>query len=103
VLLRAIGPSLGARGVNPSSVLADPMVELYQGASVINANDNWGTNANLTAVISTAARIGASPFATDDTTSSALLVTLQPGVYSFLAGGKSGTSGIVLIEVYDAE
>src|SRR5688500_7534442 len=32
-----------------------------------------------------------------------ILVTLDPGVYSFIANGKNGTSGIVLREVYDAD
>ena len=45
--------------------------------------------------------IGATPFASGDTKSSALLMTLQPGVYSFIVRGKSETSGIVLVEVYD--
>ena len=43
------------------------------------------------------------PFAEDDISSSALLLKLPPGVYSFIARDKSNASGIVLVEVYDAD
>jgi hypothetical protein len=103
VLLRAVGPTLITQGIGQADVLADPMIELHQGAPVIDANDNWSDNANASTITTAAARIGATPFATGDTTSSALLVTLQPGVYSFIARGKNAASGIVLVEVYDAD
>jgi sugar lactone lactonase YvrE len=103
VLLRAVGPTLTTQGIGQTDVLLDPVIELHRGSPVINSNDNWGDNANAALILSTAARIGATPFAASDTKSAALLVTLQPGVYSFLANGKAGTSGIVLVEVYDAD
>jgi hypothetical protein len=61
------------------------------------------TNANAQSITTTSARIGASPLDTADTKSSALLLTLDPGVYSFVATGKSASSGVVLVEVYDAD
>jgi hypothetical protein len=103
VLLRAVGPTLTTMGISQADVLTDPTIELHKGAPVLDANDNWVENANAAAITTTATRIGATPFAANDATSSALLVTLQPGVYSFLAYGKSGASGVVLVEVYDAD
>jgi hypothetical protein len=103
VLIRAVGPTLTTQGIGQSEVLADPSIELHSGSAVIATNDDWGTNANASAIVTTGARIGATPFATTDTKSSALLLTLSPGVYSFIASGKGGTSGIVLVEVYDAD
>lgn len=106
VLMRAVGPSLSARGIAQAEVLADPMIELHDanhGNAVIATNDNWGDNANADSIITTGARIGAAPFDASDTKSSALLTTLQPGAYTFVASGKSGTSGVVLVEVYDAD
>jgi outer membrane protein assembly factor BamB len=103
VLIRAIGPTLTKQGIETGEVLMDPTIELHQGAPVLASNDNWGTNANAAEISSTASRIGASPIDNADTTSSALLLNLQPGVYSFIASGKSGSSGIVLVEVYDAD
>jgi hypothetical protein len=103
VLVRAVGPSLTAQGIGQGEVLMDPTIEVHKGAPIIAQNDNWGTNDNAADITTTAARIGASPLAGSDTNSSALLLTLEPGVYSFVASGKGGTSGIVLLEVYDAD
>ena len=41
LLVRAVGPSLGAFGV--PGTLADPKLELYSGSNKIAENDNWGT------------------------------------------------------------
>ena len=70
---------------------------------MIATNDNWVSNDNAQDIVVAAARIGATPFAATDTSSSALLLNLPPGVYSFVVRGKSETSGIVLVEVYDAD
>ena len=103
VLVRAVGPTLTTQGIGQSEVLVDPVIQLYSGPSVIATNDNWGDNANAAAIVATGARIGATPFAQTDTTSSALLIKLLPGVYTFIASGKNSTTGVVLVEVYDAD
>ncbi|MEO6002116.1 MAG: PQQ-binding-like beta-propeller repeat protein [Opitutus sp.] len=103
VLIRAVGPTLVSQGISQAEVLVDPTIELHQGAPIIGSNDNWTTNSNAAQIVSTGARIGAAPFDASDSTSAALLVSLQPGVYSFVASGKSSTSGIVLVEIYDAD
>ncbi|MEO6001967.1 MAG: immunoglobulin domain-containing protein [Opitutus sp.] len=103
VLLRAMGPTLTTQGIGASEVLTDPTIELHQGAPVIAVNDNWGDNSNVAAMNTTGARIGATPFDASDRNSSAMLLKLQPGVYSFIARGKTSPSGIVLVEVYDAD
>jgi hypothetical protein len=93
-------------GIGTADVLQDPTMTLHdarRGNAVIATNDNWADNANAAAIVTTGARIGAMPLASTDTKSSALLVTLQPGVYSFVANGTNATSGIVLVEVYDAD
>ena len=84
-------------------MLADPVIDLYRGAVVIATNDNWSDNANAAAIGATAARVGAFPLATSDVQSSALLLTLPPGAYTLIARGKVDPSGIVLIEIYDAD
>ncbi len=106
VLIRAVGPTLMTQGIGASEVLQDPVIELHdarRGNVVIATNDNWGDNGNAAAIVTTGARIGATPFAGTDTSSAALLVRLPAGVYSFIAQGKAGTTGIVLVEVYDAD
>jgi len=103
VLIRAVGPTLTTEGIGQTEVLTNPVIELHQGSAVIATNDNWGDNANAAQIMTTGARIGATPFANTDTNSAALLLKLQPGVCSFIASGKGSTSGIVLVEVYDAD
>ncbi len=106
LLLRAVGPTLTTQGVASTEVLQDPTIEVHDALHnnvVIATNDNWGDNPNQADIVTAGARIGATPLASGDTTSSALLITLKPGIYSFVAQGKGGSSGIVLLEVYDAD
>ncbi|MDO8539541.1 MAG: Ig-like domain-containing protein [Opitutaceae bacterium] len=107
ILVRVVGPRLGAAPFNVSGFLADPRLELYRGTSQtpIATNDNWGTQAAGTtaAQIQQAAnRVGA--FALNNNSAdAAILVTLQPGPYTVQAKGpNANSSGVVLIEVYDA-
>jgi hypothetical protein len=105
VLLRAVGPTLTAVGVSASSLLKDPVLELSDSSTkaLIATNDNWKTNANATQISSAVTTVGGTPFLSTDTTSSALWLTLPPGTYTFTVSGKSSTSGIVLIELYDLD
>ena len=103
VLVRAVGPTLTTQGIGPAEVLADPTITVYRGSTVLANNDNWGDNANAAEITAAGQQIGAGPLAADDSKSSALLLTLDPGVYSFIVNGKGGASGIVLLEVYDAD
>jgi hypothetical protein len=92
VLLRGIGPSLGAFGVpNP---LADPVMELHGPAGFTTiVNDNWRDTQ--------AALIMATGLAPTNDLESAILVTLAPGNYTAIVKGKNDTSGVGLVEVYD--
>jgi sugar lactone lactonase YvrE len=103
VLMRAVGPTLTTQGIAQNEVLLDPTIELHHGSDPAIENDNWGSNPNQAEIVATGARVGATPIAATDTTSSALLLTLNPGVYTFIAKGRNDTSGIVLVEVYDAD
>jgi hypothetical protein len=106
VLVRAVGPTLVTQGVGADELLPDPTIELHDAAhgnEVIAINDDAGANANAADIVATAARVGATPFAKVDTQSAALLLTLPPGRYSFVTGEKNGGSGVVLVEVYDAD
>jgi len=106
ILMRALGPTLSAFGVQDADLLKDPTIELHDashGNVVIASNDNWQENANASDVIASGARVGATPMADSDTKSAALLMTLPPGAYSFVARGTNDSAGVVLIEVYDAD
>lgn len=104
VLIRAVGPTLTTQGIGEAEVMRDPFIELHgKGNAVIATNDNWTHNANAADLVAAARRIGATALADTDLTSAALLVSLPPGAYSFLGRGQADGSGIVLIEIYDAD
>jgi CubicO group peptidase (beta-lactamase class C family) len=106
LLVRAVGPTLATRGLDAAEVLPDPLVEVHDalhGNVVIARNDDWSSSADRAVITETAARVGAAPLAASDTKSAALLLTVDPGVYTFVVQGQAGASGIVLAEVYDAD
>ncbi|HKP02536.1 MAG TPA: choice-of-anchor Q domain-containing protein [Chthoniobacterales bacterium] len=96
VAIRGIGPSLSNFGL--SDVLADPTLELRgsDGALLVQ-NDNWQDNA------SQAAQLVALHLAPQHPNESGIVTMLQPGAYTALLRGKNQTSGIALVEIYDAD
>jgi cyclophilin family peptidyl-prolyl cis-trans isomerase len=95
VLVRAIGPSLGAFGV--SDPLADPTVTLYDGQGVqIDFNDNWQENPAQ-------AEIEATMLSPNDAKEAAVLQTLTPGGYTAIVQGANAATGTGLVEVYVLE
>ena len=102
VLIRASGPVLAQFGV--TGILEDPAVELVDSANrAVAANDNWTDDpAKATAISNAALRAGAFawPRGSKD---AALLVTLPPGSYTVVVRGVGNTSGVALVEVYDAD
>ncbi|MDB6092444.1 MAG: repeat containing protein [Verrucomicrobia bacterium] len=100
VLIRAVGPTLGNYGV--TGALADPQLDVTQAVAGVNvviaSNDNWGGSTQVSAA---ASAVGAFAFSSATSKDAAVLVTLQPGVYSAKASGVGGISGIALIEVYE--
>ena len=97
VLVRAVGPSLISQGV--ANVLTDPELRIFHGATLIAQNDNWPDNPNPANITAAAARIGAFPLTSNS--EAALLLTLEPGVYTALVTGH-GSTGVALAEIYDA-
>ncbi len=93
VLVRAIGPDLTNRGV--AGALADPALEIVSGGVQIARNDNWKDTQE--------ADIRASGFPPTDDRESAVLLILQPGVYTAIVRGVGNTSGVALLEVYDLD
>jgi hypothetical protein len=97
VLLRAIGPTLGAAPFNVAGALADPRIELFRGTTRIDGNDDW---AGAVALATAFANVGAFPLASTSK-DAALLVTLPPGPYTAQVTGPAGASGVTLVEVYE--
>jgi hypothetical protein len=91
VVLRARGVSLGVAGA-----LADPQLTLVKDGVAIAANDDWASATN-------AEQLVASGFAPGDPKESALLTTLEPGVYTMIVSGVGNTTGVAIAEVYEID
>lgn len=96
VLVRAVGPGLTPFGV--TGVLAQPVLQLQSGSTVVAQNTNWTTSADRDAITAGSSQSGAFALSAGD---SALIATLAPGNYTVLVTGVGGTSGIALVEVYE--
>jgi uncharacterized delta-60 repeat protein len=92
VMVRAIGPSLPL-----ADVLADPTLELHDGAgTLITSNDNWMNAPNKQEIID-------STIAPTNDLESAILMSLDPGLYTAIVRGVNDTTGIGLVEAYDLD
>ncbi|HVF70250.1 MAG TPA: LamG domain-containing protein [Chthoniobacterales bacterium] len=93
VIIRALGPSLGAAGV--AGALEDPTLQLFQGNTLLFENDNWKESQE--------SEIAGTGVAPSDNREAAIVRTLQPGSYTAVLRGKDGTTGVALLESYDLE
>ena len=95
VLIRGVGPTLGALGV--TGVLADPRLEVINQATgaTTAANDNW--TADLTSVFSSVGAFALNPGSAD----AAVVATLPPGSYTAKVSGANRGTGVALVEVYE--
>ena len=93
VVVRAIGPSLSAAGVN--NALSNPTLRLFNndGQSVA-FNDDWADDPDQ------AAQLQALGIAPSSGAESAIVMTLPPGLYTAVVAGRNEGVGIGLIEIY---
>ena len=103
VLVRAVGPTLTTLGISQAEALLDPTMRFYAAGKDPVDYDNWTPGANSAEIVSAALQTGALPIAVIDSKSAAQVVTLAPGAYTTVVSGVGNTSGIVLVEVYDAD
>ena len=100
VLVRAVGPGLAPMGVD--GVLSHPKMVLYSGSQAVATNIGWTTAANRDTIASVAAQVGA--FALDpNSADSAMLLTLDPGIYTVHVYGANGETGIAMVESYSVD
>jgi glucose/arabinose dehydrogenase len=96
VAIRGIGPSLAGSGL--SNLVADPTLQLRgSGGVLVMQNDNWQDDPAQAAELTT---LG---LGLQDARESGIVATLQPAAYTVIMAGKNQTSGIGLVEVYDAD
>lgn len=92
VAVRALGPSLGARGI--TDPLQDPVLEVKDanGTTLING-DNWRQDQPGT--------IEALGLAPSDDREAAIFIALPHGNYTAILRGKNNTMGVAVLEVYN--
>ena len=106
VLVRAVGPTLGAAPFNVGGVIADPKLTLFNAANAsLSTNDDWGTPvgtgaataAQLTSTFNAVGAFALTPGSKD----AALLQTLAPGNYTAQVTAATGATGVAIVEVYE--
>lgn len=97
VLIRAVGPGLGA--FNIGGAMANPKLTVFEGQTQIAENDNWSA-ANVGDAFTATGAFALTPGSQD----AALVTDLAAGrAYTVQVTHATGSGGIVLIEVYDAD
>ncbi len=99
LLIRGAGPTLGLPPFDVAGVLADPVMTVLRGSSVVAVNDDWQEAPNQPALLAAQAATGAFAFG-DGERDSALLVALPPGAYTVQVAGKDEGTGVALVELY---
>jgi hypothetical protein len=99
VLVRAVGPGLAALGV--SNTMADPIVTVYSGSTIVGSNDNWSANATQQAALESAFTAAGAFKLSAGSKDAALLLTLAPGSYTAVAKGADNGGGELIVEVYE--
>jgi hypothetical protein len=90
-VVRAIGPSLLAFGIN--NALQDTTVQLRdQNGAIVLENDNWQSDQKQELE-----NIGLQP---SHDLEAALVADIQPGLYTAQVRGKNDTSGIGVVQIY---
>lgn len=92
VIFRGIGPSLSTFF---TGVLADPTLELYQGSTLLQSNNNWRSDQET--------EIQGTGLAPTDDMESAIVRNLDPGNYTAIMRGTADTTGIGVVEAYDLD
>jgi hypothetical protein len=94
VVIRAVGPSLAAQGVNPA--LANPKLQLIQDGKLLEENDDWQSASN-------ASEVNKTTIAPKNAKESAILIRLEPGHYTTVVSGADNGTGIALVEVFEID
>jgi hypothetical protein len=98
VLIRAVGPTIGAAPFNVSGALASPRLELFRGQTSIGVNA--GIASNRAAIDAAAQQAAAFPLGASGA-DAAIVTTLAPGNYTAVVSSSTNAAGVALVEVYD--
>ena len=98
VLIRAVGPGLDNQGV--AGFLANPQITVYDIAGTpIASNDGWLNLWDPSQITEASQLVGAFPL-NGDSEDAAIIMDLEPGLYTVIASGENETTGVALVELY---
>jgi hypothetical protein len=105
VIIRAIGPELGAPPFNVPDALADPTLELHDATAALIASNNTWLHTIIGGIITSnqVGEIQASGHAPGDPRESAIIADLPAGNYTAIVRGVNNMTGVALVEVYDLQ
>jgi len=116
ILVRSRGPSMAGAPFFVPGTLANPMVQLFSGPTMIAQNDNWQDAPSCPGFVCEGAteimNTGLDPCTPNPGQSSspancaleaAILITLPPGSYTAIVNGVTGGTGVGLVEVFEAD
>jgi hypothetical protein len=91
IIVRGLGPLLPV-----SENLADPTLQLHDSTgAMIASNDNWRDTQQDP--------LKATTIPPSNDYDSAIVMSLNPGAYTAVLGGKGVTTGVALVEIYDLD
>jgi hypothetical protein len=94
IVVRALGPSLSAFGIN--NALPDPVLELRDASGTLLASNNdWKDSQQ--------AAIQASNLAPTNDRESAIITSLRGGAFTAIVGSATGAPGLAVVEVYNPQ
>lgn len=93
LLVRGLGPALAAAGM--AGTLANPLLSVSHGASVVTSNDDWNGASGLSEAAVTA---GLMPLAAASRDAATLVTTTQ-GNFVAQISGTGGATGLAMVEV----
>jgi hypothetical protein len=116
VLVRSRGPSMAGAPFFVPGTLANPVVQIFSGPTLIAQNDNWQDSPNCPGFVcegpAEIVNTGFDPCTPNPGQNSsppscaleaAILITLPPGAYTAIVTGANGQTGVALVEVFEAD
>lgn len=96
VIVRALGPSLSASGIQ--QVAGNPKLVVHREGKPMTENSDWKEDSRADELVQKYPTLAPS-----NEKEAALLLTLLPGAYTLQGVNEDGTEGIVLLEAYDVD
>lgn len=98
-LIRGVGA--GLTDFDVAGVIADPKVEIFPlgAATAMASNDDWDGDGNAAEVAAAALEVGAFPLDAGSG-DAALVIQLDPGLYTAQLSSADGEAGVALVEIY---